>query len=222
MEEECQVAVHNTGRLLESLGHRVSYVEVPVQKEAWTEAFLTLAAAAAAFAITQSAALMGKKSPDRHDFELETWVMGLVGRKLPVEAMAKAMTEIRLAGRAMGKFHEEFDVLVTPTLGRVPWRHGALRPNALETRILEGLRRAPVSPALMKAFTQVSRKVTDTIPNTPLFNMTGQPAMSVPLHWSAEGLPVGVQFVARFGDEATLFRLAGQLEQAQPWFHRRP
>ena len=60
------------------------------------------------------------------------------------------------------------------------------------------------------------------IPFTPLFNATGQPAMSVPLHWNAAGLPIGMQFAARLGDDATLFRLGGQLERAQPWFDRRP
>ena len=60
-------------------------------------------------------------------------------------------------------------------------------------------------------------KAFDYIPFTPLFNITGQPAMSVPLHWNAAGLPIGMQFVGRFGDEATLFRLAGQFEQAKPW-----
>jgi amidase len=63
-------------------------------------------------------------------------------------------------------------------------------------------------------------KTFDYIPFTPLFNTTGQPAMSVPLHWNAAGLPIGMQFAARLGDEATLFRLAGQLEQAKPWFDR--
>jgi amidase len=57
---------------------------------------------------------------------------------------------------------------------------------------------------------------------TPLFNATGQPAMSVPLHWNDDDLPIGMQFVGRFGDEATLFRLAAQLEEAKPWFHKRP
>jgi amidase len=65
-------------------------------------------------------------------------------------------------------------------------------------------------------------KTFDYMPFTPLFNATGQPAMSVPLHWNAAGLPIGMQFAARLGDEATLFRLAGQLEQARPWFDRVP
>ena len=60
------------------------------------------------------------------------------------------------------------------------------------------------------------------MPYTPVFNVTGQPAMSAPLHWTTGGLPVGMHFVGRFGDEATLYRLAGQLERAQPWFERTP
>ena len=66
------------------------------------------------------------------------------------------------------------------------------------------------------------RKLMSCIGYTQLFNASGHPAMSVPLHWAPEGLPIGVQFAARFGDEATLFRLATQLEAARPWFSRTP
>lgn len=65
-------------------------------------------------------------------------------------------------------------------------------------------------------------KTFDTIPFTALFNITGQPAMSVPLCWNSAGLPIGVQLAGRFGEDALLLRLAGQLEQARPWFHRVP
>jgi amidase len=68
----------------------------------------------------------------------------------------------------------------------------------------------------------VANKTFGFIPYTPVFNVTGQPAMSVPLYWNEAGLPIGMHFVGRFGDEATLFRLAGQLERAQPWIDRVP
>ena len=222
VDEDCRLAVHETGRLLESLGHRVSYVEVPVQRQAWAEAFLTLAAGSAAALIPLAAELGGKSTPDPADFELATWILGLVGGKLTAARMALAWRETRLAGRAMARFHQEFDILVTPTLARVPWTHGALSPTALETRVMEALRRAPVGRALTMVFHQLGARIIEPIPNTALFNMTGQPAMSVPLHWSTDGLPIGVQFVGRFGEESTLLRLAGQLEQARPWFDHTP
>ncbi|MGI8516910.1 MAG: amidase [Acidimicrobiia bacterium] len=222
MEEECRVAVHETGRLLESLGHRVSYVEVPVQRAAWMEAFLTLAAASTAQAISETTRMSGKSKPDPKDYELLTWILGAVGRHLSAENLAAALTQVRMAGRDMGRFHRQFDLLVTPTLARVPWRHGDLAPSAIERRMLETLRRSPVGPALLALYRQLSKTVTETIPNTPLFNMTGQPAMSVPLHTSADGLPVGVQFVAPYGADGLLFQVAGQLERARPWFDRRP
>ena len=75
---------------------------------------------------------------------------------------------------------------------------------------------------LAGALDKAAGRVFAWIANPPLFNITGQPAMSVPLAWTATGLPIGMHFAARFGDEATLFRLAGQLERARSWFAARP
>jgi amidase len=221
-DEVCRRAVHDAARLLEGLGHRVQYVEVPIDREILTEAFLTLAAAEAALLIAQTGELAGRKRPSPEDYELADWVLGLAGQRLTAEDFAAALFEVRTAGRAMGQFFQEFDVLVTSTLGRAPWAHGELQPTNAERRLLEGLRRAPLRPAVLAVFRQLADKVIEPIPNTPLFNLTGQPAMSVPLHETDGGLPVGVQFAARLGDEATLLRLAGQLEQARPWADRYP
>lgn len=100
-------------------------------------------------------------------------------------------------------FFERYDVLITPALASPPVPHGTITPTLPDPD--EYLRR-------FFAF----------IPFTPIANVTGNPAMSVPLHWNEAGLPIGAHFVGRFGDEATLLRLAGQLEEARPWAHRRP
>jgi amidase len=98
---------------------------------------------------------------------------------------------------------EKYDLWLTPTLGEPPVPLGSFEPTPDNPRA--GFDRAA-----------------EFVPFTPLQNVTGQPAMSVPLYWNEAGLPIGTHFVARFGDEATLFRLAGQLEEARPWAHRRP
>ena len=103
--------------------------------------------------------------------------------------------------RRMASWWEEFDLLVTPTVGAPPPELGWF---TAEGPIAEG------------------RRIGSFIPYTPQFNMTGQPAVSLPLHWSPEGLPVGVQVVAAYGREDLLIRVASQLEQAAPWADRRP
>jgi amidase len=221
---ECRDAVAMAGRLLEDLDHDVVPLTLPIDRAATIEAFLTIVAASTAAGIDDIARLKGQLSPDPAEYELGTWMTGLIGRSLTGAQVVSAHTYLRSLGRAIASAmaDADVDVVMSSTLAAPPLPHHALAPTAAQHRLLAALRRAPVRPALMALFRQLADEVLAPVPNNPLFNITGQPAMSVPLHWTADDLPVGVQFAGRFGDEATLFRLAGQLEAARPWFHRRP
>lgn len=126
--------------------------------------------------------------------------------------------------RRMAKFHETYDLYLTPTIACLPPRIGELQQKPAEQFLLKIINSLNLG-GLLKATgiaDMLATKGLSKMPFTQLANLTGQPAMSVPLHWSKNGLPCGVQFIGRFGEESLLFRLAGQLERAQPWFNRRP
>lgn len=130
--------------------------------------------------------------------------------------------------RALGDFHQRYDLLLTPTLATPPVKHGTGDPSAAEQRLLGFLHGTGVLGVLARfglLDKTVEKIATDNlrhVPFTQLSNLTGTPSMSVPLHWTADGLPLGVQFVGPFGSEDSLLQLARQLEQAQPWFDRLP
>ncbi len=160
----------------------------------------------------------------RGDVEVATWGLATLGAAVSAGDYASAQRFLQRTARGIGAFFTEFDLLLTPTLGSPPVRHGALQPKPGEERMLK-LFGALNAGGLMKrlgAIGEAAATVFDFTPYPPLFNVTGQPAMSVPLWWNAEGLPIGVQLAGRFGDDATLFRVAGQLERARPWAGRRP
>jgi amidase len=221
-DPEVRVAVEQAAGLLGELGHVVEEVTIPVDRDELTWAFVVLTGAQVAHGIRMSVAATGRSKPDRSLYEPATWLIGLLGKVFTAADVAEALFVVRRTGREVGRMMEGYDVLLSSTLGRRPWPHGELEPTDAEERLLALLGRVPAKPALKAAVEQLTPRVLGPVPNTPLFNVTGQPAVSVPLHWTTDGLPVGVQLAGRFGDEATLFRLAGQLEAARPWFHRRP
>ena len=148
----------------------------------------------------------------------------MLGGAISAREYALASGALQVMGRRVAALFQEYDVLLTPTIAQPPAPIGSLQPSNTERRMLE-MAGALHSGGLLKAG-KMLETLADTayeyIPYTIPFNLTGQPAMSVPLHWNDAGLPIGMQFAGRFGDEATLFRLAGQLEQARPWVARRP
>jgi amidase len=167
--------------------------------------------------------LLGRKAK-QSDVETITWTLGLLGPTYSAVQIVKARREWELAARIMGRFHETYDLYLTPTLAYPPVKIGELDPKPIELALLKIINALGLGRLLI-ASGVIDKLAVDNLsktPFTPLANFTGQPAMSVPLYWTADQLPCGVHFMARYGDEANLLRLAAQLEKAQPWFNRRP
>ncbi len=211
-------AVLDTAHLLESLGHDVTEARPEIDGTALAKSYITVCFGEVAAEIEVMESFLGKKVTSA-DMEPMTWTAGLIGRALSAVSFAKAKREWGRASRIMGGFHEIYDVYLTPTLAQPPVRIGELQPTAIERALLKlvnGLRlgRLLTLSGLPDRLAAASLSKT---PFTQLANVAGQPAMSVPLHWTSDGLPCGMHFMARFGDEAALFRLAAQLEQERPW-----
>jgi amidase len=147
---------------------------------------------------------MGRK-PGPDNLEAVTWACYEDGKRFKATDLLNSMVHGNLISRKVGAFFEDYDLLVTPTIARPPVPHGEINQDKRGMTAMEW-----------------TRMVFSYCPFTPVFNTTGQPAISLPMHWSETGLPIGVQLVARFGDEATLVRLASHLEQARPWLERKP
>jgi amidase len=194
---ECREAVRKTAALCEDLGHRVVEAAPALDAERFMASFMALWAGGCAWGVDGLALVIGKR-PAAEEFEPLTWALYERGKGVGAAEYLLALQGLQQLSRRIAGFFLEHDVWLTPTLAEPPFELGAL--DFPSEQLADAIRRA-------FGFT----------PFTSLFNVTGQPAMSVPLHWSGGGLPIGVQFAARYGDEATLFRLATQLEEARPW-----
>jgi amidase len=156
------------------------------------------------------------------DVEPTTWLLHVVARTLTAADYAAAVSDMRRAAREVAAFFTRYDVLLTATTARPPVTLGELAPSRVEQFQMGMLRRLPLRGLVLRALDEAAHGPLAATPNTQLFNMTGQPAISLPLSWNAAGLPIGTQWVAPFGREDILLRLASQLETAKPWSTRRP
>ncbi|HSB12264.1 MAG TPA: amidase [Blastocatellia bacterium] len=202
LDPECRSAALDAAKLCEGLGHVVEPQKLPIDNGPMREAFITVINVSIARTLADAAKTLGR-SVTENDVEPVTWSMSQSGRGTDVIAYSRAIAATHQVGLAMARFQEKYDVILSPVLAKPPVRLGVLS----------------LSPESMQAFV---KEITEFGPYTALYNVTGQPSMSVPLHWTRDGLPVGVMFSGRFGDEATLFRLAAQLEKARPWAARKP
>ncbi len=202
VDPECAEAARAAARLCASLGHHIEEARPQIDEAAWLQAMLTIVTASLTFALETRAAALGRVLKE-DDVEPITWQRVQLGRSLSAADYARAIHTVHRTGRVVARFLETYDVLLTPTMAKPPHPLGVLSLSTTDPAAFMAARSASVG-------------------FTSLFNSSGHPAMSVPLGMSQSGLPLGVQFAARFGDEATLFRLASQLEAAQPWKDRRP
>ena len=220
-DPECVAAVDAAAALCEEMGHEVVETRPDLDIPAIVDAFISLAVGEAAFQIAESERITGRK-PRSGDVEPVTWIMNLVGRKRSAGDMARALDTIRRTGRVMAEFMADYDVVLSSVLAEPPWKIGGLDLSAKDRITLQVVKRAPAGWLLAQVVKQLAGEILAPMPNTPLCNLTGQPAMSVPLHWTDDGLPVGVQCIGRLEEESLLFRLAAQFESARPWWDRRP
>lgn len=199
LDPECKAAVEDTARLLADLGHTVEEAELPGDLAAMQAAAGAVIAASVAATLDAEAERRGRPiAPD--EIEPLTQAMYRRGQQVKGSDYVRGLAAVHAYGRAVAAFFETYDVLLLSTLGSPPIPIGHLtEPGA-----------------------DYAERLFAFMPNTQAFNNTGQPAMSVPLAWSAGGLPIGLQFVGRMGEEGLLLRLAAQLEQARPWFDRTP
>jgi amidase len=209
--------------ILKDLGHELVEASPPVDGEAFSLAFITILAAELRADIVETARAAGKRISVK-DYDRSSFGLGMLGKALSAQDYASAARYLQLASRQIAAFAEGYDMLLTPTLSRPPVKVGSLQPSAGEKALIRVIG-AFDGGGLLKAMGIIKPLAAQTfefMPWTAVFNVTGQPAMSVPLHWSPEGLPIGMHFVGKYGDEAGLFRLASQLEEARPWKDRLP
>ena len=202
IDPECTEAVRQTASLCQSLGHGVEEVTLSADLAGARAAGGVVVATSIAATIDAEQERRGR--PLEED-EIDAFTRALYrrGQGLTGAEYVRAIQTAHAAGRAVARTFETIDVLLTSTLGAPPVPTGWLRGQ----------------PADPRGYVE---RLFGFMANTQLFNLTGAPAMSVPLAWSKAGLPIGMLFVGRPADEATLLRLAGQLEQVRPWADRRP
>jgi amidase len=221
VHEANAAAVTRVASQLEALGHVVEPARPDFDREALVDAYFTQIAAGIAGEIDDFARMSGR-TPKPELFEPGTWFIAQVGRALSAVDLLHARDAAQAAGRATARFHERYDLFLCPTVTHPQARIGQLAFGAPERAGLAVLRAVPVGAALRQILRKLGATFLELTPNTQLFNQTGQPAISLPLHQHADGLPIGVQFAAAMGREDLLVRIAAQLEAAHPWAGRRP
>lgn len=217
VDTACVAALHRTVEVLRSEGHMVEECALPYQREDLTEVFLVIVAAELAAELEVMSRHLGRKVRPS-DVEAQTYAFNLLGRSYNAAEFAYARQRWAEITHRIAGFYEQYDLLLTPTLGLRPIRVGSLKTSASEQALMAVVNTLGLGKAIRSTINQLADKIYHYMPWTAFANITGQPSMSVPAGWTEEeNLPIGVMFTGRFGEEDVLYRLAGQLEKAMPW-----
>src|ERR1700726_1824998 len=201
IDPEIAVAVRDVATLLAGFGHHVEE-RAPILAADPAVVMATIVSANTGLAVQIAEQQFGRAMTDR-DFERLTLATARNAQKATAADYVAAQQSAFQISRGLAAFFQTCDVFLCPTLCSPPLRIGEL-------------------DTMSQDLSQIAPTLRRYMPATSMFNMSGQPSMSVPLAWNAAGLPLGMMFSARFGDEATLFRLAGQFEQERPWRGKLP
>jgi amidase len=222
LHPENRKALEATTAALHGLGHEIVEVKLPLPPETFVTSYASLIAAEVAATLRMAPALVGREAR-REDLQLNTWVLAKLGEAQSGGEVAAALGALQTFSRQWLAWSASFDVLLTPTVGVPPLPIGAYTLPRMQRAALKVLTSLPGGALLSQRdkILEAFEPVFEAAPYTMVANVTGQPSLSLPLHWTGDGLPMGMLFTAaRIGDEASLFRLAAQLEQAMPWADR--
>lgn len=222
LHEENRKSLLEVTASLARLGHDLEEVRLPLDPEQFIDHFATLISAEIAATVRLAMTLVGHAASSS-DVETATWLLNKMGEALSAADLSEALWAMQLFARQWLSWTSEYDVLLTPTVGAPPLEIGALQVSKGQRQALKVLAALP-GPALLSQRDKILdafRPTFEIAPYTMIANVTGQPSISLPLHWTDDGLPMGTLFTSAVGQEAVLFRLAAQLEQAIPWRDRR-
>lgn len=218
VDSACCQAVLETVRLFESLGHNVIEKVAPVDGRQIAKSYMTMYFGEVGAELMALESVLGRKVT-RKDVEPVTWLLGVLGKTTCAAEFVMSLREWDKAAAQMEAFHETYDLYMTPTTAMLPAKIGELAPTVMERALITIVDKIGIAKGLQKiglvdTLVETSLKRT---PFTQLANLTGQPAMSVPMYRTADGLPVGVQVMAARGREDLLLQVALLLEQTPQW-----
>jgi amidase len=223
LHADCLAALEDAVTLLRELGHELIEADLRLDGAAWKRSSTIMMSGICAADVRDAERLVGKKA-ERSGFDRGTWLLRAVGESFTAGEYAEALRAQNRFALDVATFVSKYDAWLTPTLGHPPPALGALYAKGLEATIEELVAKMQLAQLAKKSgrVEQVTDRVFAFMPFTMLANGAGLPSMNVPLWWNRSDVPIGVMLTTRLADEATLFRLAGQLEKARPWSHRRP